>query len=538
MKWFKRWYRAKFENHSKFNAEKKQSLQAINEINETISMDGNIKLDNNNDHCKKRKTIETIRATNTITPTPSVISFSSYASSYSLSSIASSSFTNTDTTAITKTATAKTISSSSYPSVNNNNNIQLPSTSKQSSLLLDKKNNSNLIKNIQSQVKQCYDSNGSTNVNANGNGENCGGAVQKSKETRRRKIIVVRRNCSRGTEEQAEKTVKNIPVKNAKGNINNHLKQLSSPGQKALWKRARELENFISDKSDKLKDCEDTIEQDDSEYFEDGEDSSQLQYQSNERRLSDWVVVSVDLERTSSADSQLTEQQLTNRIGGHYYTTSEISHTDENSTIVTLHCSPSTLNLHSNQEEDYGLFHSRNRILRRLLWFFKFLDFDIKTGCISTDELNDNNQTDQLNNIESEVSNTNSLPLNLSLANQNQPSCSNAKMGGKNIEMMPSPMLVTPDSSISSSSLRSSDMNDRAISLDEYYGLNDCGDIIVHMDHVKEEKGFSYVSRRSKPMCKKVKCGKEMREKKFRVAYTLKCFFRQLIDRICYKCSK
>lgn len=571
MKWFKRWYRESIVSPSNFD-EMLQSTDPttittstittaipataitttpapIESANESIIVDNVIMVDNNNVYsrnCKKNDMIRNTTIESTFTATaPATSSSSSFVTTNAIETPTTAAFvaaTNTAAVAITNISTNL---ASSIPNVNNNNNtdIQTPSnTPKQSKVtnpLVDKRNNSILLKNTQCESKQCHDSD-SNNVNANGNGENCGSSVQKSKETRRRKIIIVRQNSGTEYEDTDQNQVENS-ITDSNCNVRHRTRAPLTPSQRILRKRARELEHFISDIAEKENTSENNSSDDDDD--KEQENLPVTEYQSSERRFSDWVVVSIELEHETPsneeqlANQQLTDQQLNNRIDNQYYTTSEISHTDENSTVVTLHRShPSSINFDQHQQEDYGLFHSRNRTVRRLLSLFKFLDFDIKTGSVSVNDLDaDHHHTTPTLNTHTPQNTTQICKLPSSSI-QTQPSCSNTNMGGKKIEMLPSQILLTPQSSISTSSLRSMEASDRAIGLDQFYGLTDDGDIIIHMEHIQEDKGVGFITRRSKPIYKKVKVGTEMREKKYRIAFTLKCLFQQLIDTIYYGC--
>lgn len=402
-----------------------------------------------------------------------------------------------------------------------------------------------------------------TDVNEYGNGESDCDSLSKSKDTRlyckSRNSTIETTNCNSSVQafEPFESTSTETFKLNNKSIIPTERNEWLSTQSKDschrefLHHRAKELENFISDSSDSR---------------------AKKDYKTNncrvcdEQTLNDWVIVSIELKPIASCESSLDENHINylNESAStvQYYTTCEYSDIDKQP-IVTLHHCPSIYvksrtgncecnRIDSQPHKDYGIFYSHNRKIRRLLWFAKLFDFNIKTGTpfcnsytatpsSSFAALNMNHNTMKYNNLSSSdyhghflssesLFSHNTLQSDIDICFQ-EPCTSNTKKFNFFLDHNAFNSISTMDS------LKTSSKCMTTSSIPEYFGLNDHGDIIIHIDHICEEKGFGFMMRRKKAVYRKVPYGEEVCEKDFFNLGSIKRFFKSVSDKIC-KCYR
>lgn len=531
MQWFKRWYHERFVSHSKIGAK-------------TSNTSAKTKVSN---HCASDNTQQ--QSINTDNDNQS--------SSYRCRCRPKS-----DTT-IESITTTHTIVSNVQPNL-------IATTTSKLKQLSDK--TSEHVNGTQSDDFKQLNCSNSTNLNVNGNGEN-GGTVSKSKDTRRQKVVIVKNSqfnnnnninnskidyhsgeseCDSGNRIDCSGVNNDRSTKcSINSNGAQHSDYSLKPNQRILHRRARELVNFITEIGENKNDLSEEKESAATKKLPE----TQTNYPVFEENFSDWVVVSLELERTYSYESRIDEDQsvFIDSVPQQYYTTSEYSYLD-NSTIVTIHRCPSLISLSSSendnahkcrqhksiadeQERDYGIFHSRNQTVRRILWFLKFLDFDIKTGTSTRTTAATTTASECIMKCTAFASSrrffsTDSILSNINDITLNEPCCSN-KMSKRN-DLLAPPMMIH---SSSRNSLPNMNPNSFApISIPEYFGLNDYGDIIIHVDHIDEEKGFGFMMRRKKQVYRKVPYGQEVCEKKSSKTTVIKQFFNELYSALCDSC--
>lgn len=421
-------------------------------------------------------------------------------------------------------------------------------------------------------VLQSANDDGSNNVNVHGNGENKN-ALSKSKETRRqKKIIVVRNNNNNCRSQISESRIIGHSISNSStgqhciNGISNCTTTDDSNGcqctencslngnHRNLRRRVRDLENFISTIGDENETNEWTAIKNQQNTYDDAGSDPALKSASldHEQILLDWVIVTLELERVSVCEYRFDDEEQCScaQPESHFQfcTTSEYSERND-STIITLHRYSSLISLaqrdfgvHQTAKRrrevcndtayDYGLFHSRNRMIQCLLWFIKFLDFNIKTGsvCPSTATIDDSDMKSSMSIYSSRYVSADSL---YSVSDQrvefnylmHEPCCS---------QKMPSNITNSP--LVHSVCSSEANIAETSVSIPDYFGLNDYGDIIIHVDHVGEEKGFGFKMHRKKNVYRNVVRGKEVTEKKINFKVAMKRFFKELISTFCECC--
>lgn len=381
----------------------------------------------------------------------------------------------------------------------------------------------------------------SSNVNTNGNGES-GGTSAQSKETRRRKIIIVRksndnwhRNQNNRKDIQIEKDRFGEFIENGDDYIENSecngeqiLSISNRPSDCFLEQRAGEIETFVKHVNGNV--------------YNTG----------NENILNDWVVISlnVDYSRTIDGLSDDEDDDDNDSIDNNcwplnqYYTTSEFCNF-EDSTIITVHrCSSQTSLWLTNESNGNHLklngnttfnCNRKHGLIRRLGRILNILHLNAQTGSVS---LNIDKLTKMKNTLNSsenprKIISIESLYLSEEFQNINvllQNPCSINKMTAEK-EFFAN-QSDTDHSSISSSK---SNLND--LPVEQYFGLNECGDIIIHVDHICENEGFGFMMRRKKQLYKNVAVGKEVQEKKFNgIRMAIKNFFKEIMSVVRKSC--
>lgn len=414
-----------------------------------------------------------------------------------------------------------------------------------------------------------------SNVNENGNGENDCDTVSKSTDPRRRatkKLIIVpnansSNNCSNPSISFGLSNPSNCDFvqSDSNGRSESDEQGQSSQQQRREFSQrrvARDLEQFINDSGKSGSDSHRSRRAiRNSDRFNNNN--------FNEKVYVDWVFVAIRIQRSKSCDSFFDKQQ-NNRFSEplpttQYYTTSEFS-VRENKKIITFYEYPSTTTLnqetaeynyrveeHLNCEQDYGIFHSHNRTVRRLLWFIKFLDFNIKTGTPIGDSIFDaTTSTPKRHTMRYTYSrNLAALrPLRHFLSSNEicsdfnyhlQEPCSS----GKDSELFSRPMIHSNSTLTSMSSIDSSPKSSKSSSVKcvhdgdvaKSFGLTEDGDIILNIDHIDEEKGFGFMMRRKKQVYRNVVYGEEVFEHDpITIAGVLKRFFKGIAGSLCKCC--
>lgn len=420
-----------------------------------------------------------------------------------------------------------------------------------------------------------------TDVNEYGNGENDCGSLSKSKDPRLRTFklsIVPEILCTICNPHSTSFDVKycldqsdsnRIQIQyDSDGNAESD-EWPPKPFQQIefLQRRIKELEFFISEIETRVK-----SNQTSSTNF----NSSKCRA-CDEQPLTDWVIVSIELKSITSCESCADDDHFSRKSSPasfvQYYTTSEFS---GRRTIVTVHQCPSNYSLSdrgfiertansSCQSQEYGIYESHSCALERLLWFVRLLDLNIQTGTPSSDNstaaveanleaaeptntqpscTNQSDSTMKFTSIAASTRRTFHSSDSIFLKDPMYPEfnyllqepCSSSKHSNvltaqmfhnslSSISTTDSPYITPPKKSYSTESIN------------EYFGLNECGDIIIHIDHICEEKGFGFLLGRKKKIYCDVPYGEEVYEQpKFSLKFAVKRFFRAMSSTIC-KCT-
>lgn len=296
----------------------------------------------------------------------------------------------------------------------------------------------------------------------------------------------------------------------------------------------------------------------------------------NEQSLNDWVVVSIELRSITTCENLSSDDNLIGKESSsstpsasptyvQYYTTSEIC---DKRTIITVHPFQSNCTLNdrkSSSQLDYG-----HNCTGQLLCICKLLDFNnIQTGTPSSVDHQHHRHHHQ---FATEVASTSSChhqqpsdsssmkftSISTTLARDFhstdsffrkdpmypefnyllQEPCTSSKHSNMLTAQMIHASLSSISSSIDSPKLLSPFMQSSikccsTESIPEYFGLNECGDIIIHIDHICEETGFGFLAGRKKKIYCDVPYGEEVYEKpKFSLKYAVKRFFKTMSDTI------
>lgn len=318
---------------------------------------------------------------------------------------------------------------------------------------------------------------------------------------------------------------------------------------RALRKQARDLEHFISDPEETTRWPHRNADGRKKKrvrrgFFNIPGEFRTCSYKTEEESRSDWVVVTVELERTDSCDSTLNEHfcQLIENSARDNSTSSAAS-----ANAPQSNSSDPTATLPS-IDEDYGLFYARNRHMRRLLRVFRFIDFDIKFGKPLPDELKrqlakcaeptaESPLLQRIREKNEEIDRQERLlryQTNSYFLSQEEPCCSRTM----DMEMDKMTTLLfqgsTPDTDCRSSN-QSKDESD-AFCIAKYFGLNDDGDIVIHYDHIVEQKGYGFLMRRKRRTYRRVGFAQEISESE-KVPATVNSFLTNLLKSLCKLCK-
>lgn len=570
MLWFKRWYHERFVNHTRDTGKAVLSADVKKKLKRKVIR---IIYDGCNDDsitCRHRNSYWFIRRRR---PIDSTI----------VTSIRNISRHNSDENAIelNTTATATTTSiSQSTKAIHNlqvddknviiNNDTQ-QSTDIDSSSRFSCGSSELFFQNCDSFV---------TNVNQYGNGENDCGSLSKSKDPRLRtfKLSIVPEICCNICNPSAA----SFDVKHCLNNDSSRIQiQYDSDGTaetdewppkpfqqiEFLQQRIKELEYFIAEIETRVRSNTTTT----STTIPDSNQNSRKCQACDEQPLTDWVIVSIESKPITTCESfsdddrfsSITPQSSSSFV--QYYTTSEFS---DRKTIVTVHQCPSNYSLNSqglyertsqsSSLQEYGINETDTCAIERLLCFVRFLDLNIQTGTPSLFDAIAVEAIDTIPSSSSASSESNSTMKFSSISTSQrcdghssdsiflkdpmfpefnyllQEPCSSSKHSN----VLTAQMFHNSLSSISTiDSLKSpyiASLNYCSTeSIPEYFGLNECGDIIIHIDHICEEKGFGFLLGRKKKIYCDVPYGEEVYEKpKFTLKFAVKRFFQAMSNTI------
>lgn len=341
-----------------------------------------------------------------------------------------------------------------------------------------------------------------------------------------------------------------------------------------LKKQARDLEHFISDpeettrlshreREEKLKEKYRNRRKRHSVrrgFFNIPGEVEIVRYKTQEESRSDWVVVSIELERTESCDSLL-DENLCNLVEE---ATKNLPTILANEEPIAEDPNPNLPSI----DEDYGLIYARNRQIRRVLRLFRFFDFDIRFGRPLTDaqrrrslnsliqagiekaEAEDKKRRQERREARRKVrvaaaaakataavaaraaakaaavaaaraaaknkyksykatTSTKTFKPTDSFTYAQDPCCSKT-------------MDVETDKMANAIFQGSIDANSKPVQpikneseefcIPKYFGLNDDGDIIIHLDHIVEQKGYGFLMRRKEELYRRIGFGHEIDE--------------------------
>lgn len=288
----------------------------------------------------------------------------------------------------------------------------------------------------------------------------------------------------------------------------------------------------------------------------------------NDQPLTDWVIVSIEFRSITSCESISDDETITDSSNfTQYYTTSEFC---DKRTIVTIHQCPTNYSLNDRRlyehrtqsisQQDYGKYHSHNCCaIQRLLWFVRFLDFNIQTGTPSNDStaaeitstaascpsLNDSSTmryTSISTSIRSGYHSTDSIFFKEPMYPEfnyllQEPSSSNKHANVLTAQMIHNSLSSNSTVDSMKSPFKTPSKCHSTESIPEYFGLNECGDIIIHVDHICEEKGFGFLVGRKKKLYCDVPYGEEVNEKpKFSLSTAVRGFL-QTMSSTLFKCK-
>lgn len=412
-----------------------------------------------------------------------------------------------------------------------------------------------------------------TNVNENSNGENDCGSLSKPKEPRLRtfKLSIVPEICCNICKPEASPS---IDVKKCNESDLNRIQiQYDSDSSDSdewppkpfqqiefLQRRVRELEHFISEIETIVQSNKATTASKSSGSTAATQKSSNC-HLCNDQPLTDWVIVSIEFRQITSCESISDDDHFTSVTESsnfiQYYTTSERC---DRRTIVTIHQCPSNYSLNDRRlyehrlqsfsQSDYGKYHSHHCCaIEKLLRFVGFLELNIQTGTPSTDSLaaevastaascpslNDSTAMRYASispSIRSGYHSSDSIFLKDTMYPEfnyllQEPSSSNRHSNVLTAQIIHNSLSSTISTTDSmKSSFRAPSKYFSTESIPEYFGLNDCGDIIIHVDHICEEKGFGFLVGRKKKLYCDVPYGEEVNEKpKFSLATVVRGLF-------------
>lgn len=389
-------------------------------------------------------------------------------------------------------------------------------------------------------IEQSSNDDGSANVNVNGNGEN-DIALSKSEETRRKtKKNILVRNSDR---ESIGSVNVDVGSSTSRCDDSNGRQSLNGNHQ-YLHRRVRELEHFISTIGEENTTAWTAVKNEhiSNESQHSSECTTPPPHSGNEHPiLVDWVIVSLELERVSVHEYRFDDEcQRTSAAKPESHPQQPCISSTEHDTHTTHATAPTAAT-----SNDYGPFHSRNRTIQYLLWFMKLFDFNIKTGSLCPSPsasafsaiADDTAMKSNVSLYSSRYVSADSLysvsdqRVELNYMMQHEPGCSHKLASKESIDLLDGMPLVH-----SLCTSEASMATPKFASIPEYFGLNDYGDIIIHVDHVGEEKGFGFKMHRKKSVYRKIVRGKEVSEKKYGFKVAMKRFFKELISAFCECC--
>lgn len=325
--------------------------------------------------------------------------------------------------------------------------------------------------------------------------------------------------------------------------FDDYNEKIVTDGEYLLYNRARDLEEFISDPEETTRLAhrqraaqlrrQKVRRRVRRGFFNIPGEVETVRYKTDEESSSDWVVVSIELERSKSCDSLL-DENLINLIQDATKNDPPPKVAEDTANVESSAVASNAL---PSIDEDYGLIHARNRHLRRLLRLFRFLDFDIRFGKPLSEE--------QKRALARKPSLNSLITAGISRAkferrrrrrevrvwktkaqvdDQPQPCCSTT-MDVKTDRMAETLFTNGPTDE---QRLPSVDEKSSSFCIAKYFGLNDDGDIIIHLDHIVEHKGYGFLMRRKQRIYRRIGFGNEIDEYE-KVPFTLRSMIRNYV---------
>lgn len=304
--------------------------------------------------------------------------------------------------------------------------------------------------------------------------------------------------------------------------------------ERSLDRQARDLEQFISDPEEttQLQRRKRTTRKRKIRrgFFNIPGEVRTYRYETQEDICSDWVVVTVELNRTESCDSSLDENLINLIEESTKHDPPPVPERAAEETVV------SSAEAQPSIDEDYGLIYTRNRHLRRLFRLLRFIDFDIRFGKPLTEE-----QLAQGSAASAEVAARPKLTAKRSEGRKDpaskkqlpsafirpqEPCCSRAM--DLKTERLGAPLML---GAIPTAQNKKPDDESKEFCVAKYFGLNDDGDIVIHYNHIVEQKGYGFLMRRKRRIYRRVGYGREVQEFD-KMPITLSSLLKQLVKAI------
>lgn len=272
----------------------------------------------------------------------------------------------------------------------------------------------------------------------------------------------------------------------------------------------------------------------------------------DESNLIDWVVISLELkpivticDRTPDDSVQSFEDivQYSSATTAQYYTAAEYCAVEQQTLVTLHHCSRHSADIdtpaylmrsQSCYTDSRDLSYSHPKIRRRL-WLRRFFSQEIRAGIPTSRSISTNSFASTTLGGSSQSVGSMKLPALLpavkrrdfmsceSFGQSNetvstdypleQP-CSSSR--SQRISFYATPIVQSTFTSMSTIDLMRPN-NDKCksnASIADTFGLNDFGDIIIHMDHISEETGFGFVARHKRELYRNVPRGEEVYERR------------------------
>lgn len=307
--------------------------------------------------------------------------------------------------------------------------------------------------------------------------------------------------------------------------------------ERSLDQQARDLEQFISDPEEttQLQRRKRTTRKRKIRrgFFNIPGEVRAYRYETQEDICSDWVVVTVELNRTESCDSTLDENLINLIEESTKYDPPPVPERSAEETLVSS--APAQPSI----DEDYGLIYTRNRHLRRLFRLLRFLDFDIRFGKPLTEEqargtvessevVARPKLTAKRSEGRKDQGNKKQFPSPYTFLPPQEPCCSRAM--DLKTERLGAPLMLGTIPTTQPQNKQPKDES-KEFCVAKYFGLNDDGDIVIHYNHIVEQKGYGFLMRRKRRIYRRVGYGREVQEFD-KMPITLSSLLKQLVKAI------